>query len=169
MKKFVISLLACFLIFAGYYVYKNKNRLYNKFKYRNTTDMVIYDDGKVEPLSTNTADTSSQLKDLISTVQQLTDLNKKLEEMNNGHVDSIYSLHVVIDSLNNVIASKPKLKIQSHPFESENPTPVQPVVNKTNTNKKIKTLKNEKNLPIARGRDAVELKEFFTERYDHRR
>jgi hypothetical protein len=167
MKKFVISLLACFLIFAGYYVYKNKNRLYNKFKYRNTSEKVIFED-KAYSLS-NTVDTTDQVKDLISTVEQLTNLNKKLEEMNNGHVDSIYSLHVIIDSLNNVITSKPKLKIVSHPFEdTKKPTPVKIQANNL-TPKKIKNLKNEKNLPIARGRDAIELKEFFTERYDHRR
>lgn len=166
MKKFILSLVACLVIFGGYYVYKNKNRLYNKFKYRNTSDRVIIDDKVIVMPPSSTVDTSDQVKDLITTVQQLTDLNKKMEEMNNLNVDSIYSLHVIIDSLNNVIASKPKLKIQSHPFES--PAPVKTEANNTNT-KKIKTLKNEKNLPIARSRDAVELKEFFTERYDHRR
>ena len=166
MKKFVLTITGLLLIFGMYYVYKNKNRLYNKYKYRNTSDRVIFDDKVVIP-STSTADTSDQVKDLIVTVKQLNDLNKKMEEMNNTNVDSIYSLHVIIDSLNNVIASKPKLKIQSHPFENPTPIPVKTEAKNTNT-KKIKTLKNEKNLPIARGRDAVELKEFFTERYDHR-
>lgn len=167
MKKFVLTITGLLLIFGMYYVYKNKNRLYNKFKYRNTSNRVIIDD-QVISTSSNTSDTSDQVKDLIITVQQLTDLNKKMEEINNLNVDSIYSLHVVIDSLNNVIASKPKLRIQSHPFENPSPAPVKTEANNTNT-KKIKTLKNEKNLPIARGRDAVELKEFFTDRYDHRR
>jgi len=166
MKKFIITITGLLLIFGMYYVYKNKNRLYNKYKYRNVSDKIITEDG-VELLNKNTADTSDQVKDLIVTMQQLTDLNKKMEEMNNINVDSIYSLHVIIDSLNNVIASKPKLKIQSHPFETPSPIPVKTEA-KNLSPKKIKTLKNEKNLPIARGRDAVELKEFFTERYDHR-
>ena len=167
MKKFVFSIIACIIILGGYYVYKNKNRLYNKFKYRNTTNKVVFQD-EAYPLS-NTVDTTDQVKDLISTVEQLTELNKKMELMNNNHVDSIYALHVIIDSLNNVIASKPKLKIVSHPFEdSKKSTPSKIQANNL-TPKKIKNLKNEKNLPIARGRDAVELKEFFTDRYDHRR
>ena len=110
MKKFVLTITGLLLIFGMYYVYKNKNRLYNKFKYRNTSNRVIIDD-QVISTSSNTSDTSDQVKDLIITVQQLTDLNKKMEEINNLNVDSIYSLHVVIDSLNNVIASKPKLRI----------------------------------------------------------
>ena len=40
--------------------------------------------------------------------------------------------------------------------------------NKT-VKKSNKNFKNEKNLPIARGNDAVKLQEFFTERYDNRR
>lgn len=167
MKKFILTMTGLLLIFGMYYVYKNKNRLYNKFKYRNTSDRVIIDD-QVISTSSSTSDTSNQVKDLIITVQQLTELNKKMEQWNNDKIDSIYSLHVIIDSLNNVIASKPKLRIQSHPFENPTPIPVKTEANNTNT-KKIKTLKNEKNLPIARGRDAVELKEFFTDRYDHRR
>ena len=95
MKKFVLTITGLLLIFGMYYVYKNKNRLYNKYKYRNTSDRVIFDDKVVIP-SSSTADTSDQVKDLIVTVKQLNDLNKKMEEMNNTNVDSIYSLHVII-------------------------------------------------------------------------
>jgi hypothetical protein len=170
MKKFIISIVCCLLIFGGYYLFKNKNRLYAKWKHKGDDQYgyVWSEDKGYEPISPPAKDTAAtdDVKDLIKTVKQLKDLTEKLESMNNQHVDSIYSLHVVIDSLNNVIASKPKLKIQSTPFE--NSTPVHADVVTEKKSKKSKTLKNEKNLPIARSNDALKLKEFFTERYDNR-
>jgi hypothetical protein len=82
--------------------------------------------------------------------------------------DSIYVLNKTLNQLKEELESKPKIKIQSSPYD--NATPVVSDVNKNKTVKKSnKNFKNEKNLPIARGNDAVKLQEFFTERYDNRR
>jgi hypothetical protein len=167
MKKLVISGIVCLILFGGFYYYKKK-----------TTSVYVYNDevekaekeAKVKEvkIKKDTALTSnSSLDELKETVAQqialTNDLTHKLTVAN----DSIYALNKTVNRLKEELESKPKLKIQSNPYD--NPTPIVSTVNKNKTVKKSnKTLKNEKNLPIARGTDAVQLKEFFTDRYDNR-
>ena len=162
MKKLVLSGVVCLILFGCFYCYK-------KF----TKPVYVYNDEiiKAEEKAAAKKDTISisnsstkELEELVKEQMELTSsLNYKLTLAN----DSIYALNKTVNRLKEELESKPKIKIQSSPYD--NPAPV---VSNTNQNKTIKksnkTLKNEKNLPIARGNDAVQLKEFFTERYDNR-
>lgn len=168
MKKLIISIVCCAVVLGGYYVYKNKNKLYSDYRnWKNSDNKVV---SKEKTNSPQIDDVSNpQIKEAIETlsktVEELSEYNKKLDEQLKTQSDSITALHVIIDSLGKELASKPKLKIQSSPYLSNNESTVKN--NNSNTTKNNK-LKNEKNLPIARSNTAVELKRFFTERYDNR-
>jgi hypothetical protein len=170
MKKLVISGIVCLILFGGFYYYK-----------KTTTPVYVYSDEieeaktklkvKVKAEEKSTKDSvvtpKSSLDELKETVAQqialTNDLTHKLTVAN----DSIYALNKTVNKLKEELGSKPKIKIQSSPYD--NATPVVSNVNKNKTVKKSnKTSKNEKNLPIARGNDAVKLQEFFTDRYDNR-
>lgn len=174
MKKLVISGIVCLFLFGCFYYYKKITRpvyVYND-------EIYVYNDetrkaeeellkkkqaAKKDTISISNSSTK-ELKELVKEQMELTSsLNHKLTLAN----DSIYALNKTVNRLKEELESKPKIKIQSSPYD--NPAPV---VSNTNQNKTVKksnkTLKNEKNLPIARGNDAVQLKEFFTERYDNR-
>jgi len=170
MKKLVISGIICLILFGGFYYYK-----------KTTTPVYVYSDEieeaktklkvKVKAEEKSTKDSvvtpKSSLDELKETVAQqialTNDLTHKLTVAN----DSIYALNKTVNRLKEELESKPKIKIQSSPYD--NATPVVSNVNKNKTVKKSnKTSKNEKNLPIARGTDAVKLQEFFTDRYDNR-
>lgn len=171
MKKFIISVFCCLVVFAGYYVYKNKNSLYQKYKNMGKEEQVTEKNPKfdlIEPSDKKNEQLDDAVKTLAETLDELTAINKKMEEELKINSDSIFALNSVIDSLNKEIASRPKIKIQSSPYSSGNDQPVaknnnsNPVVTKNNKSK------NEKNPLIARGSNAVELQRFFTERYDNR-
>jgi len=172
MKKLVISGIVCLILFGGFYYYK-----------KTTTNVYVYNDEvekaekeakekeakeKEAKIKKDTASTSnSSLDELKETVAQqialTNDLSHKLTVAN----DSIYALNKTVNRLKEELNSKPKIKIQSSPYDD-----AKPVVSNVNKNKIVKksnkNSKNEKNLPIARGNDAVQLKEFFTDRYDNR-
>ena len=173
MKKLVISGIACLILFGAFYVYKKTKRpvyyydddYYNQEELRRKKEA----DNKGITSFKNTSSTSDSstkgLEDLVKQQMELTtSLSNKLTLAN----DSIYVLNKTLNQLKEELESKPKIKIQSSPYD--NATPVVSDVNKNKTVKKSnKNFKNEKNLPIARGNDAVKLQEFFTERYDNRR
>ncbi|MEY4573104.1 MAG: hypothetical protein RLZ10_2379 [Bacteroidota bacterium] len=172
MKKLVISALCCAVLFGGYYVYKNKNSLYQKYKNMGKEEQVTEKNPKfdlIEPSDKKNEQLDDAVKTLAETVDELSALNKKMEQELKINSDSIFALNSVIDSLNKEIASRPKIKIQSSPYSPVNNEPIV----KNNSNNSVITKnnkpKNEKNPLIARGNDAVKLKEFFTDRYDHRR
>ena len=189
MKKLVISGIACLILFGAFYVYKKTKRpvyyydddYYNQEELRKkketeirvTTSIsdssTLISDSSTSDSSTSDSSTSDSstkgLEDLVKQQMELTtSLSNKLTLAN----DSIYVLNKTLNQLKEELESKPKIKIQSSPYD--NATPVVSDVNKNKTVKKSnKNFKNEKNLPIARGNDAVKLQEFFTERYDNRR
>jgi hypothetical protein len=186
MKKLVISGIACLILFGAFYVYKKTKRpvyyyddeYYTEEQLRKkeaeNKDITSFKDTvSISDSSTSTSDSSTsisnsstkELEDLVKQQMELTSsLSNKLTLAN----DSIYVLNKTLNQLKEELESKPKIKIQSSPYD--NATPVVSDVNKNKTVKKSnKNFKNEKNLPIARGNDAVKLQEFFTERYDNRR
>lgn len=164
MKKMLITIVCCAAIFGGYYLFKNKNKLYGDYRrWKNSNSEIEKPVKETQPPVKNNPNQSQvdeAIATLSKTVEELSDYNKKLDEQLKSQADSITSLHVIIDSLGKELASKPKLKIQSSPYVNTN----------SNNSVVIKNTKpkNEKNLPIARGNTAVELKRFFTERYDNR-
>ena len=171
MKKLVISGIACLILFGGFYFYKKSktpvyyydDEYYAQEELRKKKETEIRDTTSISDSSTSNSSTKG-LEELVKEQMELTsNLNRKLTLAN----DSIYALNKTVNRLKEELGSKPKIKIQSSPYE--NSSPVVSDVNKNKTVKKSnKTSKNEKNLPIARGNDAVKLQEFFTERYDHR-
>jgi predicted nuclease with TOPRIM domain len=177
MKKLVISGIACLILFGAFYVYKKTKRpvyyydddYYNQEELRKKKETEIRVTTSISDSSTSDSSTSDSstkgLEDLVKQQMELTtSLSNKLTLAN----DSIYVLNKTLNQLKEELESKPKIKIQSSPYD--NATPVVSDVNKNKTVKKSnKNFKNEKNLPIARGNDAVKLQEFFTERYDNRR
>jgi hypothetical protein len=168
MKKFILAIVWLLLIFSIYYLYNNKNRLYYKYKHRNDPNGYVFNGDELvqpepKPETKNTVLPESEIAD---SLRLISERYSKLEFLCNQNVDSIDVLNKIIDSLNTELASKPKIKIQSNPFD--NSTTFSSNKN-TNKNLKTKTLKNEKNTLIARGTDAIQLKEFFTKRYDNRR
>jgi hypothetical protein len=179
MKKLVISGIACLILFGAFYVYKKTKRpvyyyddeYYTEEQLRKkeaeNKDITSFKDTvSISDSSTSISNSSTkELEDLVKQQMELTSsLSNKLTLAN----DSIYVLNKTLNQLKEELESKPKIKIQSSPYD--NATPVVSDVNKNKTVKKSnKNFKNEKNLPIARGNDAVKLQEFFTERYDNRR
>jgi hypothetical protein len=178
MKKLVISGIACLILFGGFYFYKKSktpvyyydDEYYAKEELRKKKETEIKDTTSISDSSTSNSDYSTSnsstkgLEELVKEQMELTSsLNHKLTLAN----DSIYALNKTVNRLKEELGSKPKIKIQSSPYDNSTP-----VVSNTNKNKTVKksnkTSKNEKNLPIARGNDAVKLQEFFTERYDNR-
>lgn len=141
MKKLTGTVIVCLLAFGVYYAYKHKNR----FIYR-------FSESKTEVKDQNLSLEVEQLKKRLAEERALSDgLNEKLILQN----DTIYSLRQQLKRVSQP-SDQPSVKVIK---TTQNPLSL---VNNKSTNK------NEKNLPIARGRDAVELKEFFTDRYDHR-
>ena len=183
MKKLVISGIACLILFGAFYVYKKTKRpvyyydddYYNQEELRRKKEAdnkgITSFKNTISTSDSSTSDSSNSdsstkgLEDLVKQQMELTtSLSNKLTLAN----DSIYVLNKTLNQLKEELESKPKIKIQSSPYD--NATPVVSDVNKNKTVKKSnKNFKNEKNLPIARGNDAVKLQEFFTERYDNRR
>ena len=167
MKKLVISGIVCLILFGCFYYYKKITRpvyVYNEETEKAEKELLK----KKEAAKKDTISISnSSTKELEELVKQQMELISNLNHKETLANDSIYALNKLVKQLREELDSKPKIKIQSSPYD--NPAPV---VSNTNQNKTIKksnkTLKNEKNLPIARGNDAVQLKEFFTERYDNR-
>jgi predicted nuclease with TOPRIM domain len=161
MKKLIISGISCLILFGAFYVYKKTKRpvYYYDDEYYEIKDTTSISDSSTSDSSTK------ELEDLVKQQMELTSsLDHKLTLAN----DSIYVLNKTLNQLKEELESKPKIKIQSSPYDNSTP-----VVSNTNKNKTVKksnnNFKNEKNLPIARGNDAVKLQEFFTERYDNRR
>lgn len=167
MKKLVISGIVCLILFGCFFFYKKITRpvyVYNEETEKAEKELILKKEAAEKGTNSLSNSSSKELEELVKEQMELTSsLNHKLTLAN----DSIYALNKTVNRLKEELESKPKIKIQSSPYD--NPAPV---VNNTNQNKTIKksnkTLKNEKNLPIARGNDAVQLKEFFTERYDNR-
>lgn len=167
MKKLVISGIVCLFLFGCFYYYKKITRpvyVYNEETEKVEEGIILKKEAAEKDTNSLSNSSSKELEELVKQQMELiSNLNHK-ETLAN---DSIYALNKLVKQLREELDSKPKIKIQSSPYD--NPAPV---VNNTNQNKTIKksnkTLKNEKNLPIARGNDAVQLKEFFTERYDNR-
>jgi len=166
MKKFIISVICCVILFGTYYLYKNKNRLYSKYKHRND-DGYVWTEGEEEKPKPEAKTVQVVIPDseLGDSLRLISERYSNLESMYNTHIDSIDVLNKVIDSLNLELASKPKIKIQSNPFDNSTTFSSN---NNNSKNLKIKKSKNEKNPLIARGNDALELQRFFTERYDNR-
>lgn len=167
MKKLVISGIICLILFGGFLYYKKLTRtvyVYNDETAKAEKALLEKKEADKKDDTKISNSSSKELEELVKQQLELTNsLNHKLTLAN----DSIYALNKTVNKLKEELESKPKLKIQSNPYD--NPTPVVSTVNKNKTvNKSNKTLKNEKNLPIARGNDAVQLKEFFTVRYDNR-
>jgi len=180
MKKLIISGISCLILFGAFYVYKKTKRpvYYYDDEYYAQEEQLRKKEADNKGITSfkNTISTSDSstlisdsstkgLEELVKEQMELTSsLNHKLTLAN----DSIYVLNKTLNQLKEELESKPKIKIQSSPYD--NATPVVSDVNKNKTVKKSnKNFKNEKNLPIARGNDAVKLQEFFTERYDNRR
>lgn len=142
MKKISGALVICLLAYGVYYAYKHKNRFIYRFS-DNKNEMSV-DDYRLE----------------------IARITKKFEDekvLSDGLNEQVIALNDTIFNL--------KQELKRLRQKPEQPAPVKVI--KTNQNplsivNNKPTNKNEKNLPIARGRDAVELKEFFTDRYDHR-
>lgn len=140
MKKFTVSVIFCLVIFGGYYVYKHKNRF-------------IY---SIEHNETNSLDTTNYQLQVVSLKNQIRDLQSMNEDLKltvEERNDTIFLLRKRIYYLTSGNESKPKTQSNSY--------------SKTNVIKNP-TDKNEKSLPIARSAAAIELKEFFTDRYSNR-
>lgn len=173
MKKLIISGISCLILFGAFYVYKKTKRpvyyyddYYNQEELRKKKETEIRVTTSISDSSTLISDSST--KELEELVKQQMELTSSLDHKLTLANDSIYVLNKTLNQLKEELESKPKIKIQSSPYD--NATPVVSDVNKNKTVKKSnKNFKNEKNLPIARGNDAVKLQEFFTERYDNRR
>lgn len=142
MKKLTGTVIICLIAFGMYYAYKHKNRFIYRFSDTNTE--MSEDKYKLE-----IARLTKQFKD----EKALSDgLNQQVIALN----DTVFNLKQELKRLRQKPEETPTVKIIK---TNQNPVTI---VNNKPTNK------NEKNLPIARGRDAVELKGFFTDRYDHR-
>ena len=180
MKKLVISGIACLILFGGFYFYKKSktpvyyydDEYYAQEELRKKKETEIRDTTSISDSSTSTSDSStlisdSSIKELEDLVKQQMELTSSLDHKLTLANDSIYVLNKTLNQLKEELESKPKIKIQSSPYDNSTP-----VVSNTNKNKTVKksnnNFKNEKNLPIARGNDAVKLQEFFTDRYDNR-
>lgn len=142
MKKLSGAVIICLLAFGVYYAYKHKNRFIYRFS----------------ETKTEMSDNEYQL--------EIDRLRKKLEQeksLSDGLNNKVIALNDTVFNL--------KQELKRLRQKPEQPAPVKVI--KTNQNplsivNNKPTNKNEKNLPIARGRDAIELKGFFTDRYDHR-
>ena len=167
MKKLVISGIVCLILFGCFYYYKEATKphyVYNDETRKAEEELLRKKEAPKKDTTPVSNSPTKELEELVKEQMELTSsLNHKLTLAN----DSIYALNKTVNRLKEELESKPKIKIQSSPYD--NSAPVVSNVNKNKTVKKSnKTSKNEKNLPIARGNDAVQLKEFFTERYDNR-
>lgn len=142
MKKLSGAVIICLLAFGVYYAYKHKNRFIYRFS--ETKTEMSEEDYKLE----------------------IARITKKFEDekvLSDGLNEKVIALNDTIFNL--------KQELKRLTRKPEEPAPVKII--KTNQNplsivNNKPTNKNEKNLPIARGRDAIELKGFFTDRYDHR-
>lgn len=145
MKKIAWVVFICLLAFGIYYAYKHRNEIMYKFS-----------GDKIELSKDN-----CQL--------EVANLKSKLDDeiaYSNGLHNKILDKNDTISILKDEIARLKDKYEQSAQFKVIR-TVKNPLSTTHNTNNKP-TNKNEKILPIARGRAAVELKEFFTDRYDHR-
>lgn len=143
MKKIIFYLSICLLGYSVYYVYTHKNRF-------------IYRISGSESETTN-EQLDQKIKNLERQLLEQRALSEGLNEQISFKNDTIFILRSELKSLTKVSEAKPSVKI------------IKTQQNPLNLNLNKTTVKNEtNNLPIARGRDAVQLKEFFTDRYDHR-
>lgn len=143
MKKIIFYLSICLLGYSVYYVYTHKNRFIYRISGSET--------------ETNGSQLEQKIKNLERQLLEQRALSEALNEQVNFKNDTIFILKSELKSLTKVSEVKPSVKI------------IKTQQNPLNLNLNKTTVKNEtNNLPIARGRDAVQLKEFFTDRYDHR-
>lgn len=132
MKRFIIFVLGCLLIYGSYYFYKRSKRIVYHYE-------MNYEPGPVNQ---------------IDSVKYWREKYNLLLEMDSSDENSINELNYKIDQLRKENASLRKQLIQKQPELVSNP------------NNKFR---NEKSLPIARSNSAIELQNFFTNRYGNKR